>query len=194
MEDSLHFSTTCYLSFPLSEQLLTLIIAASQYENVTGRTFATNLVFLQVMLLMAIEADNRDPARGQVGFPQSYWLGSAVGLAYSMKLHAQKILGQQSDNDPDSEDKLSRRIWWSAVIMDRWHAASTSSPLMVPDTSLVIFPEDRVLVGENLYQLARKFNNTKLRVFLSDIFRSIRCFRTLCAHTHHRTPCPWRSP
>ena len=110
---------------------------------------------------MAIEADNRDPAsaRSQVGPPQSVWLGSAVGLAYSMKLHTHKTSSQQSDNDPDSEDKLARRIWWSLVIMDRWHAASTSSPLLIPDTSVVVYPEDQALLGENLYQLARKSTN-----------------------------------
>jgi hypothetical protein len=124
---------------------------------------ATNLVYLQVMLLMAIEADNRDPARGQVGFPQSFWLGSAVGLAYSMKLHIQKP--QQSDNDPDAEERLARRIWWSLVIMDRWHAASTASPLMIPDTSVVVSQDDQGLLGESLYHLARKSINLEFLTF-----------------------------
>lgn len=141
------------------------------------------------MLLMAIEADNRDPARGQAGFPHSFWLGSAVGLAYSMKLHIHKAANQQSENDPDSEEKLARRIWWSLVIIDRWHAASTSSPLMIPDTSVVVFPEDQVLLGDNLYHLARKSTNRKNPFFLTDIFRSIRHSWPLHAHPD-RPPCP----
>ena len=153
---------SCYSRSSRSEQLLTTI-TASQYVNVNSRTFSTNLVFLQAMLLMAIEADNRDPGRAQDGFPQSYWLGSAVGLAYSMRLHAQKVLGQQTGSDPDSDPKLLRRLWWSLVIMDRWHAASTSSPLMIPEASVTVFPEDRVLLGENLYQLGRKLSNRNMR-------------------------------
>lgn len=148
-------------SFVLYVQLLTRTTPVSQFENAAGRTMTTNLVYLQILLLMAIEADNSDPAsvRSQVGQPQSVWLGSAVGLAYSMKLHIHKTSSQQSDNDPDSEDKLARRIWWSLVIMDRWHAASTSSPLLIPDTSVVVYPEDQALLGDNFYQLARKSTN-----------------------------------
>ena len=118
------------------------------------------------MLLMAIEADNRDPARAQVGPSQSVWLGSAVGLAYSMKLHVHKSANQQADSDPESDDKLARRIWWSLVIMDRWHAASTSSPLLVPDASIVISPEDQALLGESLYHLARKSSNSYISFFI----------------------------
>lgn len=126
---------------------------------------ATNLIYLQVMLLGAIEADNRDTARAQVGFLQSFWFGSAVSFAYSMKLHAQKIPIQQSENDSDSDERLARRIWWSLVIMDRWRAASESCPLLIPDTSVVIFQEDQALLGENVYQLARKFTSLKVSLF-----------------------------
>jgi hypothetical protein len=149
---------------------------------------ATNLIYIQIMLLMAIEADNRDPAstRGQAGPPQSVWLGSAVGSAYSMKLHVQKMSSQQSENDPDSDDKLARRIWWSLVIMDRWHAASTASPLLIPDTSVVVYPEDQALLGENVYQLARESTVS------SNVFRSIHRPRPLHAHSN-RSACPRRS-
>jgi hypothetical protein len=150
---------------------------------------ATNLIYLQIMLLLAIEADNRDPAstRGQAGPPQSVWLGSAVGLAYSMKLHVQKMSSQQSENDPDSDDKLARRIWWSLVIMDRWHAASTASPLLIPDTSVVVYPEDQALLGENVYQLARESTVRKLSFLSSNVFRSIHRPRPLHAHSNRST-------
>lgn len=132
-------------------------LLASQFENATAHTLSTNLVYLQTMLLMAIEADNRGPAtKGQTGLPPSVWLGSAVGLAYSMKLHVHTPPDKQFENDPDSEDKLARRIWWSLVMMDRWHASSTSSPLLIPDGSVIVYPEDQALLGDNLYHLARK--------------------------------------
>jgi hypothetical protein len=105
------------------------------------------------MLLMAIEAENCDPARGQVGLE---WLGGATELAYTMKLHAQKLPTQQAENDHDSDERLARRVWWSLVIMDRWRAASISRPLLIPDTSVVVSQDDQTLLGEGLYHLARK--------------------------------------
>jgi hypothetical protein len=107
---------------------------------------------------MALEADSRGPAtmRGQLGLPRAVWLGSAVGLSYYMKLHIIRCREKSSDGDPDSDEKLSRRIWWVLVTLDRWHASSTSSPLLIPDTSVVLLPEDHVLLGEAGYQLTRK--------------------------------------
>ena len=147
------------------EYLLILWILASQYENAADRTMATNLIYLQIMLLMAIEADNRDPGRAQVGFPQSFWLGSAVGLAYSMKLWAQKMISRQSESDSDADEKVARRVWWSLVIMDRWHAASISCPLQIPDTAVVVSPDDQALLGDSVYQLTRKFTSPKFPSF-----------------------------
>lgn len=134
-------------------------ILAMQSEPSANGNMSTNIVYLQTMLLMAIEADNRGPmSNGQTGLPQSVWLGSAVGLAYSMKLHVHKSGDKQSESDPDSEDKLARRLWWSLVMMDRWHSASTSSPVLIPDACVVLYPEDQALLGDVLYQLARKYH------------------------------------
>ena len=161
---------------------LTFCIVASQYENASSRTMATNLIHIQIMLLMAIEADNRDP-RGHVGVSKSSWLGSAVGLAYSMKLHAQKVPLQQSENDSDSDESLARRVWLSLVIMDRLHAASQSCPLQIPDTSVVLYTEDQALLGENFYHLARK-SVRKNFILMTDVFRSVHHSRPLHTDTY----------
>jgi hypothetical protein len=79
-----------------------------------------------------------------------------VGLSYYLKLHVIRYREKSSDGDPDSDEKLSRRIWWVLVTLDRWHASSTSSPLLIPDTSVVLLPEDHVLLGDAGFQLARK--------------------------------------
>jgi hypothetical protein len=133
-------------------------ILALQSDASAGSNMSTNLVYLQTMLLMAIEAANRGPiSNGQTGLPQSVWLGSAVGLAYSVKLHVHKAPDKQAEGDADSEDKLARRVWWCLVMMDRWHASSTSSPLLIPDASVIVYPEDQALLGDVLFHLARKF-------------------------------------
>jgi hypothetical protein len=126
-----------------------------QFETAASRSLATNLVYLQILLLLSIEAANRVPgtARGQTGVSQSVWLGSAIGLAYELKLHEYK---PSLSDDPDSDERLGRRIWWSLVNMDRWHAASMSTPLLIPDSAVVMMPEDQSLLGDSLYHLTRK--------------------------------------
>ena len=134
------------------------LIAASQFESAATRTNATNLIYLQTMVLMAVEADNHGPAvvRGQPGPPRAVWLGSAVGLAYHLRLHMGRTGEKPTvDEDLDSDEQMGRRNWWVLVMMDRWHAASTSSPLLIPDTSVALLPEDKVLLGDTAFHLAR---------------------------------------
>jgi hypothetical protein len=162
--ESLHAAVRSFPSpnLPLADQQparkAAQLILASQLENTSPRCLSTNLVHLQAMMFMAIEAENHSPATLRVqstGSP-SVWLGSAVGLAYSLKLHMHKQPEKGAESDPDSDDKLARRIWWSLVIMDRWRASGTASPLLIPDSSVVVYKEDKALLGESLYQLARK--------------------------------------
>lgn len=134
-------------------QLLTL---ATQNDYGSARTFSTNIVSMQIMLLMAIEAQNRGPASFYEGFHSSVWIGSAVGLAYSMKLHQHKLPDKALETEADSDDKLGRRLWWALIIMDRWHASSMSRPVLIPDSSVVVLPEDQGLLGEHSYHLTRK--------------------------------------
>lgn len=132
------------------------LLSAYQWETATTRNLLTNTIHLQTLIFMAIEADNHGVAslRGQQG--RSIWLGSAVALAYSMKLHILRT--NLGDADADSDEKMARRTWWTLVIMDRWHAASTASPVLIPEASIVLLPEDQALLGETPYHLARKSN------------------------------------
>ncbi|CAD0047350.1 unnamed protein product [Aureobasidium pullulans] len=60
-----------------------------------------------------------------------------------------------TEGDPDSEERLARRVWWVLFILDRWHASSTSDLLKLPENSVVLLPEDQILLGESTYHLAR---------------------------------------
>ncbi|KAI9839720.1 MAG: Glucose-responsive transcription factor [Thelocarpon superellum] len=134
------------------------LIATSQFENPATRTISTNLIYLQTMVLMAIEADNRGPARmrGHVGPPKAVWLGGAVGLAYHLRLHQSLAPENVSQgDDEDSDERIGRRDWWVLVMMDRWHASSTSTPLLVPCALLSIAPEDQHLLGDAAFHLSR---------------------------------------
>lgn len=133
------------------------LTVASQFENPAVRTMPTNLLYLQTMILMGLEADNHGPAtmRGQLGLPRAAWLGAAVGLAYNLKLHNSRSR-EQFANGSDSDEKLGRRAWVILVVLDRWHAISTSSPLFIPDSSVVFVPDDQKLLGLAPFHIARK--------------------------------------
>ena len=139
------------------------LITGSQFEAPTTRSKATNLIYLQTMILIALEADNHGPAtkRAQPGPPRALWLGAAVGLSYSMKLHINPPRGRFAPGDMDSDENLGRRNWCTLVILDRWHAVSTSSPLLIPDTSVVLLPEDQSLLGDSTFHLIRKHDPSK---------------------------------
>jgi len=133
------------------------MIAAAQFDNPSARSMSNNLIYLQAMILMTIEADNGPPAmRSHSGSSPSVWLGSAIGLAYSMKLHVPRQKEIASDGDVDSDEKLARRCWLVLVTLDKFHASSTSSPGLIPDASVVILADDQQF-GDSTFHLTSKF-------------------------------------
>ena len=151
-------SSNVHNTDPPSPRKASQLVALSELEPVPTQSYSAKIIYLQTMLLLAAEAETHPPsAAGQEGRSRSVWLGGAVGVSYSMKLHLHKPFDKLTENDPDTDEKLGRRLWWSLVIMDRWHASSTASPSLIPDSSVVVYPEDQALLGDDLYQLARKF-------------------------------------
>ena len=133
------------------------LCVASQFESYDPRTVVpTSLLLLQTMILMTFEADNHGPAtlRGHSGPSRATWIGGAIGLAYSLKLHHNPC-GDVTAGDLDTDDRLGRRVWWILVVLDRWHAISTSSPLFIPDSSVILLPEDQSLIGATPFHLVR---------------------------------------
>jgi len=149
-------SSNVHNADPPSPRKASQLVALSELEPVPTQSYSAKIIYLQTMLLLAAEAETHPPsAAGQEGRSRSVWLGGAVGVSYSMKLHLHKPFDKLTENDPDTDEKLGRRLWWSLVIMDRWHASSTASPSLIPDSSVVVYPEDQALLGDDLYQLAR---------------------------------------
>ena len=129
------------------------------FEGHSSRNMSTNLVYLQTMILMALDADRRGPTTTwrHSGPPQAVWLGAAVGMAHDLRLHAATARSREryATSDVDSDERLGRRDWWVLVMLDRWHAASTSSPLLIPDRSVLSIPEDRAILGDVVFHLTR---------------------------------------
>ncbi|THZ65631.1 hypothetical protein D6C85_08333 [Aureobasidium pullulans] len=134
------------------------LLAGYPFENPATHNSGTNLVYLQTLLLMALESDNHGPAtvRGQAGPSRAEWLGRAAGVAGQLEINLVRPRERfATEGDPDSEERLARRVWWVLFILDRWHASSTSDLLKLPENSVVLLPEDQILLGESTYHLAR---------------------------------------
>ncbi|KAI5919653.1 hypothetical protein F4810DRAFT_476844 [Camillea tinctor] len=126
------------------------------------RTLIVNLVHLQTLILVAIATDNYGPSslKGEHGGPsKASILGRAVGLAYSMRLHVSNLDSNVNVQlDHDSDDNVATRAWWTLIMLDRWNAIGTATPLFIPNDSVVILPSLNSILGENVYHLARLSN------------------------------------
>ncbi|KAI0009162.1 hypothetical protein F4779DRAFT_384393 [Xylariaceae sp. FL0662B] len=126
------------------------------------RTPTMNLVHLQTLILAAVATDNYGPPslKGEHGGPpKGSILGRAVGLAYSMRLHMSSLrTGVDVELDLDLDEVVAARAWWTLVMLDRWNAISTASPLFIPNDSVVILPSLGPLLGENAFHLTRLSN------------------------------------
>ncbi|QSZ35944.1 hypothetical protein DSL72_007066 [Monilinia vaccinii-corymbosi] len=146
-------------AIPLKPQGIThavRLMHTAPYDSQPPRSPSTNIIYLQIMMLLAIEANNqpRELKAGEIDSSPSVWIGTAVGFAYSLRLHLYKPI-DKSNNDPDSDDKLARRVWWSLVMMERWNATTTTCPLQIPDSAAQVYPDDQGLLGEVAYHLVR---------------------------------------
>jgi hypothetical protein len=121
------------------------------------RSRAINIVHAQTLLLLIIDAD----WRASPSLP--FLLARAVALANTMKLwHSASV---EPPSEIDSEDELGVRIWFSLVLMDRWYAAGTGRPALIPDSSVVIPPGLVETVGETCFHLIREWTCTYTHVF-----------------------------
>ena len=145
-------------NYPQALKKAAELLARYPFDNPSAHTNATNLVYLQTLLLMALESDNHGPAtiRGQAGPSRAEWLGRAAGVAGQLEINVIRNNSQSiMEGDRDTEERLARRVWWVLFILDRWHASSTADLLKLPENSVVLLPEDQILLGESTYHLAR---------------------------------------
>lgn len=115
----------------------------------TPQARVVNIVHAQTLLLLIIDADWRcSPSLPSL-------LARAVALANTMRLWQYTSL--ESAGEPDSDEHLCIRIWWSLVLMDRWHAVGTGQPVLIPSTSVVAPAGLEVVTGDLCFQLTRTF-------------------------------------
>ena len=126
-------------------------------SDASTRSYASNLVYLQTALLMVISIDMSGPS-GLTSLPKSTWLHMASSIAQYLKLPTDQPMknGARDMANPNAVDLVSRRTWWSLVVLDRWHAASTGEVPQIPEYLAVMEPTDTLVLGDSFWYLARK--------------------------------------
>ncbi|KAL1910647.1 hypothetical protein Sste5344_003544 [Sporothrix stenoceras] len=136
------------------------------------RTSLHDLVHLQTLLLLAVEADTHGPAalKGHHGgLSKTALLSRAVAVSYEMDLPKEQLgataaaisaaaaedPSQSEAVDTDSEARLGLRAWWSLVVLDRWNAVALGKPLLIPLRTVVLSPGLRPLLGESAFQFTK---------------------------------------
>ncbi|OHW95997.1 C6 finger domain-containing protein [Colletotrichum incanum] len=138
---------------PGDVRLAHTLLVEWEASDSTSRTPVANLVFLQTLLLMIIEADNRP--LGSIGAPKESLLGRAVASANTLKLYQAKADLSEAEAGSDTESELRVRIWWSLVMLDRWNAVGAAVPSLIRDESVIVSASLRMVVGEVQYLLIR---------------------------------------
>ncbi|OIW24817.1 hypothetical protein CONLIGDRAFT_69375 [Coniochaeta ligniaria NRRL 30616] len=152
------------------------------------RSYQTDLVHLQTLLLMAIETDSHGPAsvKGHHGgLPKGSFIGRALALAYSMGLQTTMIDLNPEELDVDMEDNIAMRAWWSLVMLDRWNAIGAALPAQIPADTAVILPVLKSIMGEGPYALMH------LSQLLSNFVPMALTPPKRCGHTQVPTLSSW---
>jgi hypothetical protein len=119
----------------------------------SSRQLYNNLVFCQALILLASASDR--PDSGVTGTTTEL-LGQIAGCIVSTGLNDSRILDVLKEQDQDLYH-TARRVFWTAFVLDRFHASSRSTNAVIPLLSGTLSHEDRSALGEVGYHLACEF-------------------------------------
>lgn len=148
-------TVTCCASAIKQEALsarVTTELAALKAEGPQARTRDANLAYLQALFFMAIVTENSGPVYSR----NTSWIAEAVSIATYLNLHQSHSFDMGDVSDEDAPAKIARRVWLSLVVLDRFHASSTASPLLVAEDSARLVASDEDILGPDAYHLVRK--------------------------------------
>lgn len=139
----------------LLQQCLTAVDAAKYYlsDADNSRQFYNHLVYCKSLILLAAACDR--PGSGGVG-STSQLLGQIAGCFTDAGLNDARTLSAIREQDLESFH-AARRVFWTAFIIDRFHASARSRDLMLPLHSGSLSRDDFAALGDVGYHLARKF-------------------------------------
>lgn len=126
-------------------------LGALKAEGPQARTSDANLAYLQALFFMAITTENSGPVHNR----NTSWIAEAVSIATYLNLHQSHAFDMGDTSDEDSSPRVARRVWLSLVVLDRFHASSTASPLLVAEDSARLVASDEDILGPDAYHLVR---------------------------------------
>jgi len=119
------------------------------------RSVAQQILYLQTLILLALEADNRPFS--EAGSDAAHFIGVAITAANTSRLyHARYEPKLDGEEEVDSDEQLRVRIWWTLVVLDRWSAVGTGSRLLISEETVVLYPDLKLTLGESQWHLMRK--------------------------------------
>ena len=127
-------------------------LAPLKAEGPQARTADGNLAYLQALFFMALVTETSGPVHSR----NTTWIAEAVSIATYLNLHKSHRFEMGDTSDEDSPPKVARRVWLSLVILDRFHASSTASPLLIAEDGVRLVRSDEEIMGPIAYQLVRK--------------------------------------
>ena len=127
-------------------------LAALKAEGPQARTREANFAYLQALFFMTIVTETSGPLHSR----NTSWIAEAVSIATYLNLHQSHSFEMKNATDDDAPTKVARRLWLSLIVLDRFHASSTASPLLVAEDCARLAVSDEEVVGSDLYHLVRK--------------------------------------
>jgi hypothetical protein len=119
-----------------------------------SRQFYNSLVYCQCLILLALASDRPGPATvGSV----AQLLGQLAGCIADAGLNDARTLNALKEQDREVYLN-ARRVFWTAFIMDRFHASGHSKDIMLPLQSGGLSRDDHLALGGDVgYNLAREY-------------------------------------
>jgi hypothetical protein len=103
--------------------------------------------------MLAIASDRPEP---NAVISTAQLLGQIAGSISETGLNDSKVLNVLREQDHEVY-QTSRRVFWTAFILDRFHASSRSKDIMLPLHVGSLSRDDYAALGDVGYHLARKF-------------------------------------
>jgi len=163
----------------LLQQCFTSVDAANYclHDTDSSRRFYNHLVYCQSLILLAAASDRPGPSI----------IGSTTGLLARVSaciadvgINDARTLAGLKEQDLEVY-QTARRVYWTALIIDRFHASSQSTDMMIRRYSGTLSRDDYSALGEVAYYLARKCRFITIDNHQRLIF--IRCCPTRWPHS-----------
>ncbi|KAF1829799.1 hypothetical protein BDW02DRAFT_573650 [Decorospora gaudefroyi] len=137
----------------LLQQSFASVDAANYCLNETdsSRQFYNNLVYCQSLILLAAASDR--PGPGIVGSTTGLLARISACIA-DAGINDARTLTVMKEQDHEMY-QAARRVYWTGLILDRFHASSRSKDMMIRRYTATLSRDDYSALGEVGYHLAR---------------------------------------